>query len=64
MSYPADWLKVGERFVRTATETTTVEPRTADAGVLFVGVFGAPVNTTFGDLFVEYDLDLWLPQLV
>lgn len=65
MSYPESFLSgIKERFVRSTAETSTVEPRTADAGVLFVGVFGVQNLKTFGDLFISYDIEFSLPQLV
>lgn len=63
---------VKERFVRNwSGEPILFEPRTADVGRLFVGVFGcAPAapnsdqsNRWIGDLRVSYDITLMLPQM-
>lgn len=65
MKYPYPFGQ--ERYLRTTLETTTVEPRTADLGVLFVGLFDvstSPGTTAYGDLCVKYDVELFLPQLL
>lgn len=61
MNYP---FSLGaERYVRADTDTGTVEPRTADAGVLFVGVFGSAGTVLVGDLIVSYEIEFTMPQL-
>lgn len=53
----------GELYVRNVAEATTVEPRTADFGILFVACFLSAGTTILGDLEVEYEIELKTPQL-
>lgn len=65
MTYPSHLLNRSELFVRSPLDQDgTVEARTADAGVLFVGIFGADPGLVFGDLLVEYTISLRLPQML
>jgi len=41
----------------------TVDPRTADVGKFIMGEFGGPANIWAGDLFVEYEVELSVPQM-
>lgn len=41
----------------------TVDPRTADIGKFIGALFGGPQNTWAGDLFVEYTVELSVPQM-
>lgn len=52
----------GERFTRSDDDPLSVDPRFADLGVLFVGLYGVENAKVFGDLIVSYEFDFFLPQ--
>jgi hypothetical protein len=56
-------VQLGERFIRNQAEATTIEPRTADSGIVWVGAFGVPTSQLLGDIFVEYKIRLSVPQI-
>jgi hypothetical protein len=66
MKLPPGWERSKDLFVRASGEASTVEPRTADAGMIFLGIFGKTDGTigAFGDLMVCYDIEFHLPQLL
>lgn len=66
MRLPPAWERSKNLFVRSSAEASTVEPRTADAGMIFVGIFGKNDSTigAFGDLMICYDIEFHLPQLL
>jgi len=57
-----DMFPMGPRkFVRSASVSSS-DLKTYDAGQLFVGLAGCADTTTIGKLWVEYDVDLYIPQ--
>lgn len=63
-------LKAGERWIRNWSGESQVESRTADLGVLYLGIFGTeagdPIETPsqwVGDLSVSYTIELMMPQM-
>jgi len=68
LNIPANLLnKFGPRYVRSNGDfTQTIEPRTADLGLLYIGSYGTAnydASTWVGDVFVRYDVELTQPQM-
>jgi hypothetical protein len=59
----ADMFPLGPRkFIRTGALSTSADLKTYDVGQLFVGLAGCADTSAIGKLWVEYDVELYIPQ--
>jgi len=59
----SDMFPLGPRkFVRSGALSTTADLKTYDAGQLFIGLAACADTSAIGKLWVEYDVDLYIPQ--
>jgi len=59
----ADMFPLGPRkFIRTGAIASTADLKTYDAGQLFVALASCADTSAIGKLWVEYDVDLYIPQ--